>query len=96
MGKNDGLALKNISDLVRKEIQGIFETKYPTKEQIKKYKKSEAEIKNCKGVKRCNDGINTKNKEKQREDFRIILGLKENDIYERKEYSIIKKERKCF
>ena len=44
MGKNDGLALQNISDLVRKEIQGIFETKYPTKEQIKKCKKSEAEI----------------------------------------------------
>ena len=27
-------------------------------------------------------------KEKEREDFRIILGFKENDIYERKESSI--------
>ena len=27
-------------------------------------------------------------KEKEREDFRIILGFKENDICERKEYSI--------
>ena len=35
-------------------------------------------------------------KEKQRKDFRVILGFKENDIYERKEYSIIKKIKKCF
>ena len=40
----DGLGIKNISDLVRKEIQGIFEDKHPKKEQIKHYKKSEAEI----------------------------------------------------
>ena len=89
MGKNDvqgGLGIKNISDLVRKEI---FEKYYDekqsirdlTKEQIRKFKRSEAEldqknvyassitkyaksdimgkiIKNCTGVKRCNDGIN--------------------------------------
>ena len=53
-------------------------------------------IKNCKGVKRCNDGINRMNKEKQREDFRVILEFQENDIYERKEYSIIKKIKKVF
>ena len=29
------LGLKNMSDLVLKEIHGIFETKTPTKEQIK-------------------------------------------------------------
>ena len=29
-----GLGLKNISDLIRKEIQGIYETNCPTKEQI--------------------------------------------------------------
>ena len=40
----NGLGIKNISDLVRKEIQDIYETKCPTKEQIKKYKRSEAEI----------------------------------------------------
>ena len=27
-----GLGLKNISHLVRKQIQGIYETKHPTKE----------------------------------------------------------------
>ena len=31
------------------------------------------------------------NEEKQRKDFRIILGFKENEIYERKEYPILKK-----
>ena len=108
-----GLGLKNIFDLFRKEIQGIFETKNPTEEQIKKHKRSENEldrknihssslikyvrcdvvkkiIKNCKGVKECNDCISKMKKEKQRENFRILLGFKENDLYERKEYSIIK------
>ena len=30
----NGLGIKNISDLIRKEIQGIYETQNPTKEQI--------------------------------------------------------------
>ena len=38
-----GSGVKNMSDLVRKEIHGIFETKNPTKEQIKKNKRSEKE-----------------------------------------------------
>ena len=50
----DGLGVKNISDLVRKEIQGIYETKCPTKEQIKKYKRSEAEFDKKVPVKLCN------------------------------------------
>ena len=33
----NGLGIKNISDLLRKEIQGIFQTKDITKEQKKKY-----------------------------------------------------------
>ena len=37
----DGLGIKNISDLVRKEIHGIFETEDPTKDQIRKYKRRE-------------------------------------------------------
>ena len=34
-----GLGIKNMSDLVRKEIHGIFATKNPTKDQIEKYKR---------------------------------------------------------
>ena len=33
----NGLGLKNMSDLVRKEIHDIFNTNSPTKEQFKKY-----------------------------------------------------------
>ena len=34
-----GMGVKNISDLVLKEIYGIYETKNPTKEQVKEYRK---------------------------------------------------------
>ena len=40
----NGMGVKNISDLVLKEIHGILKTKNPTKEQIKKYKMTEREI----------------------------------------------------
>ena len=42
----NGLGLKNISDLLRKEMYGIFETKNITKEQKKKYIKTKNEISN--------------------------------------------------
>ena len=35
-----GLSIKHVSDLVSKEIRGIFETKNPTKELIRKYRRS--------------------------------------------------------
>ena len=53
-------------------------------------------IKNCRGVKKCNDAINRQDKEDQRQNFRILLGFKENEIYERKEYSITKRIKKIF
>ena len=37
-------------------------------------------MKLCSGVKQYNDGVNRLRKEKQRENFRTILGFKENDI----------------
>ena len=40
----DGLGVKNISDLVLKEIQGICGKKELTKEEIKWYKMTEREI----------------------------------------------------
>ena len=39
-----GIGAKNMSDLVRKEIWGIFRTKNPTKDQIRKYKRREKEL----------------------------------------------------
>ena len=38
------LGVKYMSDLVRKEIHGIFETKTPMKDQIRKYKRREKEL----------------------------------------------------
>ena len=40
----DGLGVKNISDLVLKEIYGIYEKRKLTKEEIKNYKMTEKEI----------------------------------------------------
>ena len=40
----DGLGVKNISDLILKEIYGIYGTKNLTKEQIQKCKMTEREI----------------------------------------------------
>ena len=37
-------------------------------------------IKRCRGVKQCNNEVNRLEKEKQRENFRSILGFKEHDI----------------
>ena len=48
-------------------------------------------IKNCRGAQKSNDGVNRLDKEDQRQNFRILLGFKENEIYERKEYSIVKR-----
>ena len=39
-----GMGVKNISDLVFKEIYGICETKNATKEQVNKYKMTKREI----------------------------------------------------
>ena len=40
----NGLGFKNMSDLVRKEIHGIFSTDEPTSKQIKEYKRSLQEL----------------------------------------------------
>ena len=48
-------------------------------------------IKNCRGVKKCNDGKNRNEKEKQRQNFKILLGFKENDIFLTKKQSVLDK-----
>ena len=40
----NGLGVENISDLVLKQIYGIYKTKNLTKEQIKRYKMTKREI----------------------------------------------------
>ena len=57
---------------------------------------AEKVIKNCRGNKKTNDDVNRLDKEKQRENFRQLLGFKENEIYESKEYSVVKQMKKVF
>ena len=55
----DGLVVKNISDLVLKEICGIYEEKKLTKDEIKNYKMTERKIFE-KFANLSNDELNTK------------------------------------
>ena len=54
------IGVKNVSDLVLKEIHGILKTKNPTKEQINEYKMTEREIYEKFGN-LSEDELNTKN-----------------------------------
>ena len=47
-------------------------------------------IKICRGVKECKNDITRKEKEEQRENFRILLCFRGNDIFLTKEYSVLK------
>ena len=55
----NSISVKNISDLVLKEIHGVRDAKTPTKEQINKYKMTEKEI-NEKFGNLSEDELNTK------------------------------------
>ena len=52
---------------------------------------SEKIIKNCRGVKKCSNAKDKSKREMQRQNFRILLGFKENDIFLTKEQSILNK-----
>ena len=83
----NGLGLKCMCGLIRREICGIYETENLTKEQKRKYMRSkfaiikhfgdkkskyasndimEKVIKNCRGVKKSNDGLNKLEKMKMK------------------------------
>ena len=53
-------------------------------------------IKNCRGVQKCNDGIDRMEKEEQRKNFRSLLVFKGHDIMLPKEYSTKSKIKKMF
>ena len=103
----DGLGLKNMSDMVIKEINGT------SCSDCKNYKKSLQEItnnmhdnmkdkyirndiaekiiKNCRGVKKPKDNSNKNDKEQQRQNFRLLLGFNEHDVFFSKEQSVLNK-----
>ena len=80
-------------DLTEKQKMKYIRSEYQITKTFKdsdlyKYAKNklmEKIIKKCRGVEKCNDGVNRLDKEGQRRDFRILLCFKENEIYERKE-----------
>ena len=58
-----GMGVKNISDLVLKEIYGICETKNPTKKQVNEYKMTKRQIYK-KFTNLSDEELNTKNNKK--------------------------------
>ena len=53
-------------------------------------------IKNCRGVKQCNDDVYRTEKNNQRDNFRSLLGFKENEIYQSKKCSTLLKIKRIF
>ena len=73
-------------------------TKKPADDSKYKYAGSdlvEKTIKNCRGVKQCNDEVNRLEKEKQRENFRNILGFKDHDIMKVTEKNNTRLNKEC-
>ena len=93
---NKDLTEKQKMKYIRSEYQIINNFKDSDFYKYAKNKLMEKIIKNCRGVKKCNDGVKRLDKEDQTQNFRILLGFKENEIHERKEYAIIKKIKKIF
>ena len=93
------------NDLSEKHKQRYTKPKYQiikveTKNKRDKYAKNditEKIIKNCRGVKKCNNGMNKMQKNKNKtQDFRTLLGSKDHDIFKSKESSIIDKIQTVF
>ena len=85
-----GLTKKQNMKYIRSEYQITRNFKDSNLYTYAKNKPMEKIIKNCREVEKCNDGVDRLDKEDQRRDFRILLGFQENEIYERKEYSVVK------
>ena len=97
----EGMGVKNMSDLVSKEIWGIFKTKNPTKYQIRKYKRGEKELDPnstatfvyvrsdlmSRIIKNCR-GEKRRDEKKKKDNFRCKLGFKLHDIIMCKEESV--------
>ena len=103
----DGLGLKNMSDMVIKEIKGtdcgdcqkykcslqeIMGNMYDSM-KIKYIRNDIAEkiIKSCRGVKKTKDNLSRTCRENQRQNFRLALGFAEHDLFLTKEQSMLNK-----
>ena len=78
--------IKNLTEKQGKQyVRSKNEIDKNLKNNLFKYSRSditEQIIKNCRGVKQCNDGVNRQDKENQRENLRQLLGFKRQKIIE--------------
>ena len=102
----DRLGLKNMSDAVIKEINGTNCNdceKYKRslqkltgnmddnmKDKYIRNDIAEKIIKNCRRVKKTKDGRNKSSRERQRQNFRLLLGFAEHDLFLTKEQKLAK------
>ena len=107
-----GLGLENMSDIVRKEInctgcddckkykrslQEITRNMYDSmRDKYIRNDIAEKIIKNCRGVKKTKDNVSRTDREQQRQNFRLLLGFKEHDIFLTKEQSVLNKLLEAF
>ena len=86
-----GIGVKNISDLVLKEIYGICETKNPSKEQVNEYKMTKREIYK-KFTNLSQEKLNTINNKKTLEEYSVKIYKIDSYFYKHyeKKYKLIK------
>ena len=80
----------NIEEELAKRDTDDSKIKYVRSDLIEKM------ITSCRGVKQWNDGVNISEKEKQRENFRTVLGFKEYDIMKVTEKATLDSIKKAF
>ena len=91
------LGVKNIYDLIDKEIKGKFKTNNPTEQQIKEYKRHGSELINNEEFVYTHEDIiipiimNCRVSTPKAIEFRSELGFKQHDIILTKEQSVISK-----
>ena len=91
------LGVKNIYDLIDKEIKGKFKTNNPTEQQIKEYKRHGSELINNEEFVYTHEDIiipiimNWRVSTPKAIEFRSELGFKQHDIILTKEQSVISK-----
>ena len=86
-----GIGIKNISDLVLKEIHGICETKNPLKEQVNEYKMTKKQIYK-KFTNLSQEKLNTINNKKTLEEYSVKIYKIDSYFYKHyeKKYKLIK------
>ena len=79
-----GLGLKALRNLVNSLQELTNNTNDNMKDKYIRNDIAEKIIKNCRGVKKTRDNLNKSDKEKQRQNFRLLLGFNEHDMFNKR------------